>query len=118
MKKKQNCQERAAYCANLEHSCICQCFSGYIMVNGHCLLGNISQKNQWMLFKRCLSNVSINNIYLYYYYYSLANVHVGNACFSHLQCTGTDYARNCSNGVCHCQIGYLLIHGLAIKVFR
>ena len=50
MKKKQNCQERAAYCANLEHSCICQCLSGYIMVNGHCMLGNISEKNQWMLF--------------------------------------------------------------------
>ena len=50
MKKKQNCQERDAYCANLGNSCICQCLSGYIMVNGHCMLGNISEKNQWMLF--------------------------------------------------------------------
>ena len=39
---KNTCQERGAYCAYIGNTCICQCSSGYIVVNGHCLLGNIS----------------------------------------------------------------------------
>lgn len=48
-KNEQNCQERDAYCARIGYTCICQCLSGYIMVNGHCLLGNrIFIKDSWM----------------------------------------------------------------------
>nr|XP_022296034.1 uncharacterized protein LOC111105872 [Crassostrea virginica] len=76
---EQNCQERDAYCFHIGYTCICQCLSGYIMVNGHCLL---------------------------------ANVHVGHACSSDLQCTGTGNAGDCRNGVCHCHLGYLQKDGI------
>ncbi|XP_078339462.1 uncharacterized protein LOC111105872 [Crassostrea virginica] len=42
----------------------------------------------------------------------LANVHVGYTCSSDLQCTGTDYAGDCSNGVCNCHLGYLQKDGI------
>ncbi|XP_078339757.1 uncharacterized protein LOC144627247 [Crassostrea virginica] len=38
---KNTCQERGAYCAYIGKTCICPCPSGYIMVNGHCLLANV-----------------------------------------------------------------------------
>lgn len=68
MKKKQNCQERDAYCANLGNTCFCQCLSGYIMVNGHCLLGNISEKNQWMLF--------LSTIYVFLMFQSITYIYI------------------------------------------
>ena len=47
-KNEQNCQERDAYCARIGYTCICQCLPGYIMVNGHCLLGNSIFKKRSM----------------------------------------------------------------------
>ena len=44
------------------------------------------------------------------YIYSLAYVHVGYPCSSHLQCNGTDFSGVCRDGRCHCQLGYLEIH--------
>lgn len=39
--KVYNCQERDAYCSRIGNTCICQCFSGYNIINDHCLLGKI-----------------------------------------------------------------------------
>ena len=39
--KDYNCQERDAYCARIGKTCICQCFFGYNITNGHCLSGKI-----------------------------------------------------------------------------
>lgn len=42
--------------------------------------------------------------------YCLANVKVNEACESDTQCTGTDNSRNCSGGICVCQVGYVSIN--------
>ena len=39
--KDYNCQERDAYCSRIGNTCICQCLSGYNIINDHCLLGKI-----------------------------------------------------------------------------
>nr|XP_022297502.1 protein draper-like [Crassostrea virginica] len=39
--KVYNCQERDAYCSRIGNTCICQCFSGYNIINDHCLLANV-----------------------------------------------------------------------------
>ena len=56
---------------------------------------------------------------IYYHKYALAKVHVGHACSSDLQCTGTGNAGDCRNGVCHCHLGYLQKDGICYlgKIF-
>nr|XP_022296125.1 tenascin-like isoform X2 [Crassostrea virginica] len=120
--KDYNCREHDSYCARIGKTCICQCFFGYSITNGHCLRANVHVGYPCSSHLQCngtdFSGVcrdgrchcQLGYLEIHEICYA-ANVRVGYPCSSHLQCTGTNNSGVCRDRFCQCQLGYLQING-------
>nr|XP_022296388.1 prion-like-(Q/N-rich) domain-bearing protein 25 isoform X1 [Crassostrea virginica] len=118
----QYCQTHYSSCIPIGYTCFCQCPSGYIMVNGHCLIANVYVGDTCSSNLQCtgtdFSGVCKNHVCHCLLGYLEMNrtcypayVLVGNACSLTQQCNGTGHSGVCSYGVCRCQQGYVEING-------
>nr|XP_022296115.1 uncharacterized protein LOC111105921 isoform X1 [Crassostrea virginica]XP_022296116.1 uncharacterized protein LOC111105921 isoform X1 [Crassostrea virginica]XP_022296117.1 uncharacterized protein LOC111105921 isoform X1 [Crassostrea virginica]XP_022296118.1 uncharacterized protein LOC111105921 isoform X1 [Crassostrea virginica] len=107
-------------CTRVVDTCICSCPSGYIMLNGQCLLNSVTVNNpcvhNWQCTGTEFSTVCSNGFCeCQHGYLSLNgtcyrdNVVIGGACTLKEQCKGTEHSGVCWNGTCGCKTGYISI---------
>nr|XP_022301126.1 prion-like-(Q/N-rich) domain-bearing protein 25 [Crassostrea virginica] len=113
---EHTCQERDAECAHIEENCICHCLSGYIMVNGRCLLANVHVGDMCSSDLQCTgtdnSGVCCNGVCQCQLGYLKIDgfcyqegLFLNQPCAHNLQCSVSPHAA-CLEGRCSCIGGY------------